>query len=86
MPRSWTFLTAQPACARRLAFLSAAAAELATGAPIATQLREAPILIALTFVAFTVASLVCSLSTESCSACNPHAAAKMRSVASCGCW
>ena len=42
----------------QVAFLSASAAELATGAPVAAQLREAPILIALTFVAFSVASLV----------------------------
>ena len=45
-------------CHAQLAFLAASGAELATGAPVAAQLREAPILVALTFVAFSAASLV----------------------------
>lgn len=42
-----------------LAFVAAAGAELATGAPVAAQLKDAPILIGLTFFLFSAASLVC---------------------------
>ncbi|BDA45780.1 Carotene biosynthesis-related protein CBR, chloroplastic at C-terminar half [Coccomyxa sp. Obi] len=41
-----------------LAFVAAAGAELATGAPIAAQLKDAPILIGLTFFLFSAASLI----------------------------
>ena len=41
-----------------LAFVAAAGAELATGAPVAAQLKDAPILIGITFFLFSAASLV----------------------------
>lgn len=45
-----------------LAFVAAAGAELASGAPVAAQLKEAPLFIGLTFLVFTIASLVCPTS------------------------
>lgn len=44
-----------------LAFVAAAGAELATGAPVAAQLKEAPLFIGLTFLIFSIASLVSTL-------------------------
>ena len=41
-----------------LAFVAAAGAELSTGAPVAAQLKDAPILIGITFLLFSAASLV----------------------------
>ncbi|KAK9903948.1 hypothetical protein WJX75_001124 [Coccomyxa subellipsoidea] len=41
-----------------LAFVAAAGAELSTGAPVAAQLKDAPILIGITFLLFSAASLI----------------------------
>lgn len=52
-----------------LAFVAAAGAELATGAPVAAQLKEAPLFIGLTFLIFSIASLVSTLNLNQLTLC-----------------